>query len=238
MDFSSASLTQSAGARLQCRSCGENVIHHKDSLSGIAPPRLDRPADIAPAFRGGKPGLALAPLHPRQRAGFPGLAAGLGKRLGQPSSLVETAGRQSGPMHGRGDDKIGPRHRLARSRPHPARENREPVAASAALQVQNELAGVVVIGERGARRVIGWRASRTSAADAKGARITRQGEAAAAALRIAQELECAPKRRLDHARAIDDLLGQERARRPDQVRQPRDRATFPESGAWAIGCAQ
>lgn len=141
-------------------------------------------------------------------------------------------------MHGRWRDEISALERIACGGAHPADKNGQAITAAAAFQIEHQAPGVVVIGERCAGGVVGDLATSACAADAVRAGIGWQRETAAAALRIAKKLERAPKRRLDHAGAIDDLLGQQRARRPDQVRQPRNRAAFPESGAWAIGCAQ
>lgn len=238
MHFRSSSLAQSPRARLQCRPCGENVIHQKHYLSGIAPSRLDRPAHVAAPFRGREPGLALPSLYPRQGAGFPGLTACARKRLGEPSGLIEAANGKSRPMHGCRRDEIGALERITCGCTHPTREDRQAVAAAAALEIKHQTASVVVIGERGAGGVVGNLAARAGAANAVRAGIVGQRETAAAALWVAKKLQRAPERRLDYAGAIHDLLGQKRAWRPDQVRQPRDRATFPESGAWAIGYAQ
>lgn len=140
-------------------------------------------------------------------------------------------------MHGCRRDEIGALERIAGRRAHPAGEDRQAVAAAEALEIEHQSAGVIVISQRGAGRVVSHLATSAGAANAIRAGIVGKREAAAVAA-IAEELQRTPERGRDHAGAIDDVLGQKRARRPDQVRQPRDRAAFPENSAWAIGCAQ
>lgn len=120
-------------------------------------------------------------------------------------------------MHGCRRDKVRTLQRVASGGAHPAGEHGQPIATAAAFQVEDEFSGIVVIDQGRTGAVIDRLAAGAGATDTIGAWIAGQWKAAMAALWIAQELQRAPKRGLDNAGAIDDLLGQQRARRPDQV---------------------
>ncbi len=82
-------------------------------------------------------------------------------------------------MHRRGRDEIGLAQQRTRGASEPTGKHRQPVAATAAFQVQHQLTGVVVIDQRRAGAVEGGRRAGASAADPLRARIVGQREAAA-----------------------------------------------------------
>jgi hypothetical protein len=121
-------------------------------------------------------------------------------------------------MHGRGRYEVGALERVAGGCRHPVREDRQPIPPPTTLQIEDEPACVVVIGERCARGVVGWFTPSAGAAHRGLAHLFRQGEATTPAERRAEEMQFAPKFRFDHAGAVDKLVREERARRPDEVR--------------------
>lgn len=217
MHFCSASLTQCTGARLQSRPRGENIIHNQDRFAGEAPARRDGAADIPATFRCRKSSLAFAALHPRKRARFPLLAAGCGERLREPGGLVEAAHGKARPVHRRWRDEISAFEALASGGGHPPGEDRQTIAAAATFQIEDEAARLVIVSQGGAGGIVGGFAAGAGAAHGSGAGVVRQRKAAVRAERLVEELQFAPKLRLDDAGTIDDGFGQKRARRPDQI---------------------
>ena len=206
------------------------VLPSKRPNALIAPPTFRRRSEAE------SPAWLLRLLTRLQRARFPGLAAGARHRLRQPGGLVEAPHRQPRPMHRRGRDEIRFRQRFAGGCGHPLREHRQPIAPSAALQIKDQPPRVILVDQRRPRGVVGRLPASARAADRRrDCRRPAAGNRSATQSGSARNLSSPQSSASITPGPVDDGVGQQRARRPDQVRQPRDHAAFPERPRRAIG---
>ncbi len=217
MHFCNPRFAQCTGTRLHRRTSGENIVHNHRDLTLEPTSSANHARDIAQAFASGESFLAAAALETDERRRLPGFAGGMGQRLGQPCRLIERAGRQSRPVHGRRCKKIRTREHVGARVHHPTREYWQTVPAPSPLQIEYETARVVVVDECRACAVVGGFSS--GAGSAQGIRFEplRQWKPTAGALGLPKEVQFRPKRGLNDAGAVDNGVRQERSWGPYEV---------------------